>query len=263
LEILTVYTIAFGFLSTTDILKDFGSITEDMTDPNVFKFTLGNFVFLAIVFSAVATALSPRKTSFNWFYPFEMIIIIVLAMIAFAYAIFHVLVVIPISYIAYAMVSVPIRAIQTSADDEGISISRYLFSWDEIPGNDNGKLIEFLIDKFGIDWVKTAEIEKIDNGNTIKISTEINHLSLNLNQEKTEVIFKIDDVRTDKIMAKMENGKLNIIGEQTITAKGIFSSENEVAMRSFLIGISAVVLQIVIPMLLNIASTLMKTVAGA
>jgi len=86
----------------------------------------------------------------------------------------------------------------------------YLFSWDEIPGNDNSKLIEFLKQKFGIDWVKTVEIEKIDNGNTIKVSTEVNHLSLNLNQEKTEVIFKIDDVRTDKFMAKMENGKLNI-----------------------------------------------------
>ena len=85
----------------------------------------------------------------------------------------------------------------------------YLFSWDEIPGNDNGKLIEFLKQKFGIDWVKTAEIEKIDNGNTIKASTEIYPLSLNLNQDKTEVIFRINDIRTDKFIAKMENGKLN------------------------------------------------------
>jgi len=86
----------------------------------------------------------------------------------------------------------------------------YLFSWEEIPGNDNSKLIDFLKQKFGIDWVETAEIEKIDNGNIINVSTEINHISLNLNQKKTEVIFNIDDVRTDKFIAKMENGKLNI-----------------------------------------------------
>ena len=86
----------------------------------------------------------------------------------------------------------------------------YLFSWDEIPGNDNGKLIEFLKQKFEIDLLKTAEIEKINNGNTIKVTTKINHLSLNLNQEKTEVIFTIDYDWTDKFMAKMENGKLNI-----------------------------------------------------
>ncbi len=97
-----------------------------------------------------------------------------------------------------------------SASLEMVEDKGYLFSWDEIPGNDNGKLIEFLKQKFEIDWVKTEEIEKIDNGNTIKVTTEINHLSLNLNKEKTEIIFKIDDDRTDKFMARMENGKLNI-----------------------------------------------------
>ena len=86
----------------------------------------------------------------------------------------------------------------------------YLFSWDEIPGNDNGKLIEFLKHKFGIDWAKRAEIEKIDSGNTIKVSTEKNNLSINLNQDKNEVIFKIDDDRTDKFIVESENGKLNI-----------------------------------------------------
>ncbi len=86
-----------------------------------------------------------------------------------------------------------------------------LFSWDAIPGNDNGRLIEFLIQKFGIDWVKTAKIEKIDNDKTIRVSTEKNFLSLSLNDEKTEVNFKIDDVKTDKLIVKIENGKLNIM----------------------------------------------------
>ena len=103
-------------------------------------------------------------------------------------------------------------------DDWTVS-STCLFRWNEIPGNDNGKLTEFLKQKFRIDWAKTVEIEKIDNGNTIKVSTEINHLSLNLNKEKTEVIFKIDDVRTDKFIAKIENGKLNIYSS-TITVSG-------------------------------------------
>ena len=83
-----------------------------------------------------------------------------------------------------------------------------MFSWDEIPGNDNSKLIEFLKQKFEIDWVKTARIEK--NGNIIKVSTEKNYVSLNLDQKKTQVIFVIDDGRVEKFIAKMENGKLNI-----------------------------------------------------
>jgi len=84
------------------------------------------------------------------------------------------------------------------------------FSWGKILGNDNGMLIEFLKQNFGIGWVKKAKIEKIDDGMTIKVSTEKNFLSLRLNDEKTKVNLKIDDGRTDEFIVKMENGELNI-----------------------------------------------------
>ena len=86
----------------------------------------------------------------------------------------------------------------------------YLFSWDEIPGKDSGRLFEFIEQNFGIDWIKTANIEKIDDVRTIRVSTEKNSLSLRLNHEKTKAILTIDNVRTDPFIAKMENGKLNI-----------------------------------------------------
>ncbi len=86
----------------------------------------------------------------------------------------------------------------------------YLFSWDNIPGNDNEGLVEFLNRGFDIEWVKTAKIEKIEGSRTIKMSTEKNFLLLSLNDEKTKVNLEIDDGRTDKFVAKMENGKLNI-----------------------------------------------------
>jgi hypothetical protein len=56
----------------------------------------------------------------------------------------------------------------------GFIESEYLFSWDEIPGNDNVRLLDFLKQKFSIDWVKKAKIEKIDNDMTIRVSTEKN-----------------------------------------------------------------------------------------
>jgi putative ATP-dependent endonuclease of OLD family len=90
----------------------------------------------------------------------------------------------------------------------------YLFSWDKIPGNDNGILIEFLNRHFTIEWIKTADIEKIDGGRAIKVSTGKNNLSLSLNDEKTKVDLKIDDVRTYKFIAKTENNKLNIYIEK-------------------------------------------------
>jgi hypothetical protein len=86
----------------------------------------------------------------------------------------------------------------------------YLFCWDGIPGNDSGRLIDFLKQNYGIDWVKTAKIEKIDDGKTIRVSVEKNYLSLSLNNEKTKAILTIDDVRADEFIAKTMNGKLNI-----------------------------------------------------
>ncbi|MCX6673568.1 MAG: hypothetical protein NTY37_07300 [Methanothrix sp.] len=91
-----------------------------------------------------------------------------------------------------------------------LNIFPKLFRWNEIPGNDNGILIEFLTQKFGIDWIKTENIEKIGSSKTIKVSNEKNSLSLKLNDKNLEVILEIDDGRTDRFIAKMENNVLNI-----------------------------------------------------
>ncbi|MDO8725050.1 MAG: hypothetical protein Q7J35_03160 [Candidatus Methanoperedens sp.] len=88
-----------------------------------------------------------------------------------------------------------------------------LFNWNEIPGNDSGILIDFLEQNYSVDSAKTAKIEKIDNGNTIRIYVEKNILSLSLNNEKTKVNLKIDNSLTDEFIAKMENGKLNIYSQ--------------------------------------------------
>ncbi|MBU4220486.1 MAG: hypothetical protein KKA10_02490 [Euryarchaeota archaeon] len=88
----------------------------------------------------------------------------------------------------------------------------YLFSWDNIPGNDNGRLIEFLSQKFGIDWIKTAKIEKIDDVKTIRVTNGKNYLSLKLNDERTKVNFEIDGDRIAEFIARTKNGKLNIYG---------------------------------------------------
>ncbi|HEY9247255.1 MAG TPA: pentapeptide repeat-containing protein [Candidatus Methanoperedens sp.] len=92
----------------------------------------------------------------------------------------------------------------------------YLFNWDNIPGDDSGELMEFLNRYFNIEWVKTATIEKIDSGRTIKVSAEKNSLSLKLNDEKTRVNLKIDDVKADEFIAKMEDTELNIYQEDFI-----------------------------------------------
>ena len=88
-----------------------------------------------------------------------------------------------------------------------------LFRWDDVIGNDRERFIEFLKQKSGIDWVETAEIEKIDDGKTIRVSAGNNYLSLGLNDEKTKVNLEIDDGRTEGFIAKTVNGKSNIYYE--------------------------------------------------
>jgi hypothetical protein len=86
----------------------------------------------------------------------------------------------------------------------------YVFSWDEIPGKDNGRLIDFLARKFELSWIKNAKLDKIDIGKTIKVYTEKNSLLLMLNNKKTEVKIEIDDGRTDRLIAEMGKDKINI-----------------------------------------------------
>ncbi len=98
----------------------------------------------------------------------------------------------------------------------------YLFSWENIPGNDSEILLDFLKKKYGIDWVKTA---KIDDGKIIKVTAEKKYLLLSLNDEKTEVSLLIDDGRIDKFKAKTENGKLNVYPPSNDHKSGIWRGD--------------------------------------
>lgn len=111
-------------------------------------------------------------------------------------------------------VKIEIEYISTNPE---ITDSNYLLNWDEIPGNDNGRLIEFLKRKSDNDWVDTARIEKTDDRNTIKVSSENNSIYLRLNNNKTEV--KIDKHKNAKLIAKQENGILNIYESSSLVDK--------------------------------------------
>jgi len=95
----------------------------------------------------------------------------------------------------------------------------HIFSWGEIPGNDSKRLIEFLVQKFDIDWVKTAKIEKIENGKIIRLIDENNFILLKLNTDETNVKLEINDGRTYKLIVKKENNKLNIYDVLSKSAK--------------------------------------------
>lgn len=89
-------------------------------------------------------------------------------------------------------------------------VEKNFFRWDEVPGTDSERLIQFLKRKFSISWFETAKIKKIEDVKTIRVSTEKNYISLGVNNEKTKVNLKIDDNRTVEFIAKAEGSNLNI-----------------------------------------------------
>jgi len=86
----------------------------------------------------------------------------------------------------------------------------YSFSWDNIPGNDNEKLISWLMADYDISWTESAKICKSDDGKTIRIFKDKNSAEIMIDEKKEKATLKISDGRTCNIEIKKENDKLNL-----------------------------------------------------
>jgi hypothetical protein len=88
-----------------------------------------------------------------------------------------------------------------------------IFCWDDIPGNDEDKFIQFLKQNYGTDWLGKG-FQKSESNKTISISVEndrkTNSLSLSLNEEETKVTLTIDCIRKDEFIVQEVSGKKNI-----------------------------------------------------
>lgn len=85
----------------------------------------------------------------------------------------------------------------------------YLFDWANVPGNDNGKLIKFLKDDLGINWVNNAKIIKLDDDKVIRIFSGNNSIEIVLlNEEKA--IIKLGNGKTYDLQVEMDRGKYYI-----------------------------------------------------
>ena len=47
----------------------------------------------------------------------------------------------------------------------------YIFSWDNVPGNESQSLISYLKNDMGIDWADNAQIVKTNNNEAIRVFT--------------------------------------------------------------------------------------------
>ena len=96
------------------------------------------------------------------------------------------------------------------------SLSRYLFSWDNVPGNDSELLRRFLWYDLNIGWAKNAEIHKSDDGKTIRIFKGGNSAEILIDKKNKRATLNIRDGRTHDLKVKKKNGKLNIYSSHYI-----------------------------------------------
>jgi hypothetical protein len=93
--------------------------------------------------------------------------------------------------------------------DNTEKVYEYLFSWDNVPGNESPSFINYLKNDMGIDWADNAQIVKIDDNETIRIFTSENSLELTLEDNKSEILTTIgSDSYHDTKKIKTENDKI-------------------------------------------------------
>ena len=101
--------------------------------------------------------------------------------------------------------------------------TRYLFSWDSVPGDDDEKFKEFLKDDFDIGWAENAEIIKSDDGKIIRIFKDENSAEIIIDEKKEKASLKVSDGRTLDLKVKKENGKLNIYRTRNLKPEEMLS----------------------------------------
>jgi len=88
-----------------------------------------------------------------------------------------------------------------------MTINRYLFCWDNVPGSENKSLLRFLTEDLGLEWAENATINKTDDSRTIQIYAGNNSANLTLDVKNETVIFEINGTMVEDIslIVKGEN----------------------------------------------------------
>ena len=131
LQILGLYTFAFGLITRTDLAKRFGSLTADLTSPNLFRFAAGNMVLLAIATSAYSVALNPRKRAdahptgpfgTTAYVVASLLLTTVVLLVFLVWVVVYLVVIAPLAYLGYVVVSFPLAEIEGSGSDIAIDV---------------------------------------------------------------------------------------------------------------------------------------------
>jgi hypothetical protein len=108
-------------------------------------------------------------------------------------------------------------------------IGEYLFSGNDVPGNDSERLIRFLREDLDIGWAENAKIRKSDDGKTIHIFKGKNKAEITLDEKNKKATLKISNDRTHDLKVK---GKLKIHEMEKLSFEELVSLVEELLRKS-------------------------------
>ena len=88
--------------------------------------------------------------------------------------------------------------------------SRYLFSWDNVPGKDSEGLLAYLVKYHDIGWAEISEIRKIDGGKTICIFEDEHSVEITIDANRRKATLKISDEEIHDLRVEKKNDKIHI-----------------------------------------------------
>ena len=142
-----IYSLLVGVISSTDVHK---SIIESITSHNLAEYLVGNLLVLASASTLLGNAVDPRRVTLQpsrWGTAVLRRIIVsgLVFPASFLYMLFHVIVVLPFAYLAYAPASLAVSAALDSARPQEL----------EVKDNKTGEEKKLL----GVEWVRNHRVQ--------------------------------------------------------------------------------------------------------
>ena len=119
LSVIGFYGISIGFIKKSAIGKTFSNLLEEMTSPNPILFMAGNFSFMGLFLNLVSLGFDKKRNPQSSL-PLGcagMFLLLLLFPFVLGYTIFHLLIIMPLAYLAYLISSAIIETICGAAGD--------------------------------------------------------------------------------------------------------------------------------------------------
>jgi hypothetical protein len=145
-QVVGLFALATGFVSTTELSKNFSTLLDEMTSPNLRDFLYGNLKLGTVLLRLMSDLFLGLLSAKGWYgaLPFSFFWLLALPLMFVVVAAFYVIV-IPIAYLAYLAASVPLLTIRDAQDPFVVTAGDETVNARELVDHNMGPLRSFVV----------------------------------------------------------------------------------------------------------------------